>query len=672
MFAPHATRLNIFLDLEDEDWQFLQAKCFDIHSPYLTPYNLIDRAGHIDMSPLNTIHHLFTTSSLQIRAAVAINSTKGLIGEDAIKSQILPYTHGLTGVELSTDQSLEQSLWIGVLLVISVVLCVRFGQMANAHLRHLLNLNSGTLQQSYWSKDRTAIWPRIKKQIIYAPLWKKRHNREIQLSRAGNVGTLPSRLHTVLLSAYLGINMFYCLYLRYSDPKAKILAELRGRTGHLAMVNMLPLVVLAGRNSPFIPLLRISFDTYNLFHRWIGRVVTAQAVIHTIAWAVNEHDAKGSKGIADGLHNSPFLAYGMLSTVAFGVIMIQAASIVRHAFYETFLHIHQVLAIVAIIGVKVHCRVGVLPGEAYINWVIAIWILERCARLFRIFYRNLSPRKITKVTVEALPGQGNEACRVTIDMPRPWQFKPGSHLFIYIPALSLWMNHPFSIAWSETFDTFSDERLPERKRSIVATSSQTTTMSLIIAKRTGMTAKLYNKARASPTGTITVTGLVEGPYGGLDSLHSYGTVFLFAAGVGITHQLGHIRELLEGQAAGTVATQKIVVAWSVRTTDTLEWVRPWMDQILQMGNRKQVLKIIMFVSKPRSQLEVKSRSETVQMLPGRCDPALVLRKEMVTRCGATAVTVCGPGAFADEVRGAVRGVVDTGATIDFVEESFTW
>lgn len=624
------------------------------------------------MSPLNDIHKTLATTSHQIRSAT-MNKTKGSVGEAASKSQILPYTHGLSGVDLPLDDTLTYSLWIGVTLVLLVVLCVRFGQMANAHLRHLMNLNSGAIQQSYWSKDKTTIWPKIKKQILYAPLWNKRHNREIQLSGAMSVGTLPSRLHTVLLSTYLITNIVYCLCLDYSDPKAKVIAELRGRTGHLAIVNMLPLVVLAGRNSPFIPLLRISFDTYNLFHRWIGRVVMAQAVIHTIAWAVNERDANGTKGVADGLRNTPFLTYGMLGTVALGVIMIQAASIVRHAFYETFLHIHQILAIVTVVGVKVHCKLGVLPGEGYIDWVIAIWVLERCSRLFRIFYRNLSPRKITKVTVEALEGQsGNDACRVTIDMARPWSYKPGSHLYIYLPTVSFWMNHPFSIAWSDTYDTFQDEKLPSRQRSIMDTSHQTTTMSLVIAKRTGMTAKLYNKARASPNGTITVTGLVEGPYGGLDSLHSYGTVILFAAGVGITHQIGHVRELLECHAAGTVATRKIVLIWSVRTTDTLEWIRPWMDQILQMGNRKQVLKIVMFVSRPRIKGEAVSRSETVQLLPGRCDPGIMLRKEMATRVGATAVTVCGPGAFADEVRGAVRGIVDTGVTMDFVEESFTW
>ena len=628
------------------------------------------------MSPLNNIEQASSISLHQIRAATNnMNHTNASAAESAAK-QALPYTHGLTGVDIPLDSMITYTLWICISVLILIILVVRFGQMANAHLRHLLNLNAGALQQSYWSKDRTSIWPWVKKQILYAPLWKKRHNREIQLSRAMNVGTLPSRLHTVILLSYLLSNIVYCLFLDYKNPRPEVLAELRGRTGHLAIVNMVPLIVLAGRNSPLIPLLRVSFDTYNLFHRWIGRVVAAHAFVHTLAWAVNEHTAKGMDGISEGLHKSPFLAYGLLGTVAFAVIIIQAASVVRHAFYETFLHVHQLLAITAIVGVKVHCKLAVLPGEGYIDWAIAFWVLDRAARLFRLIYRNISLRRSTKVTIEALVGQDIDACRVTIDMARPWRYKPGSHLYIYLPTISFWMNHPFSIAWSETRNTYSlddsDEKLPQRKASVVsATTHQITTMSLIIAKRTGMTAKLFDKARASANGTITTYGLVEGPYGGLDSLHSYGTVVLFAAGVGITHQIGHVRELLEGHAAGTVATQKIVLVWSVKNTETLEWVRPWMDHILQMGNRKQVLKVLLFVTKPRSAKEVVSRSETVQMFPGRCDPKLVLGKEVTTRCGAMGVTVCGPGAFADEVRGAVRGV-DTGATIDFVEESFTW
>lgn len=612
--------------------------------------------------------------------ASPVNGAKSSSAAETAKN-IIPYTHGLTGVNISLDDSLTYILWLSIGLLLLLILCVRFGQMANAQLRHLLNLNATSVKQSYWSEDKTSIWPSFKKQVFYAPLWKKRHNREIQLSRAMNVGTLPSRLHTVLLLTYLLSNVTYCLILDYGQLKAKTIAEFRGRTGHLAIVNMLPLVILAGRNSPFIPLLRISFDTFNLFHRWIGRLVVAEAFAHTLAWAWNEYDAAGMKGMNKHLQESPFLAYGLLATVALGIIMIQAPSFIRHAFYESFLHIHQVLAVAAIIGVKIHCKLGILPWESYIDWVIALWVLERSARLFRIIYRNVSMRRFSKVTVEALPGKDVEACRVSIELVRPWNYRPGTHTYLYLPTVSFWMNHPFSIAWSDErqtpYLTPQLQKMPSNKTDVESASSElptrtSTIISLVIAKRTGMTAALFNKARASPNGVLRTYGLVEGPYGGIDRLHSYGTVILFAAGVGITHQIGHVRDLLQGQRAGTVATQKVVLCWSVKNTETLEWIRPWMDEILQMGNRKQVLKVLLFVTQPRSAREVVSRSETVQMFPGRCNPAVILGKELPNRVGAMAVTVCGPGAFADEVRAAVRGVIGEGATVDFVEESFTW
>ena len=96
-----------------------------------------------------------------------------------------------------------------------------------------------------------------------------------------------------------------------------------------------------------------------------------------------------------------------------------------------------------------------------------------------------------------------------------------------------------------------------------------------------------------------------------------------------------------------------------------------MDEILGMPGRREYLKVLVFVTKPRSAREVVSPSTTVQMFPGRANAKVLVEKEMRDRVGAMAVTVCGPGAFADDVRAAVRGVVGEG-TVDFVEESFTW
>lgn len=66
--------------------------------------------------------------------------------------------------------------------------------------------------------------------------------------------------------------------------------HLRNRTGTLAVVNLIPLVMMAGRNNPLIKLLNISFDTFNLAHRWFGRIMVAEAVAHTVAWAVEKKE----------------------------------------------------------------------------------------------------------------------------------------------------------------------------------------------------------------------------------------------------------------------------------------------------------------------------------------------------------------------------------------------
>jgi len=43
---------------------------------------------------------------------------------------------------------------------------------------------------------------------------------------------------------------------------------------------------MAGRNNPLIKWLNISFDTFNLLHRWFGRIVILEALTHTLAFLI--------------------------------------------------------------------------------------------------------------------------------------------------------------------------------------------------------------------------------------------------------------------------------------------------------------------------------------------------------------------------------------------------
>ncbi|KAF3481181.1 FreB [Arthroderma uncinatum] len=620
---------------------------------------------------------------------------------------VSPYTRGLLGVRVNLDRLVTLLLCVSIGAVCLFILITRFTQMSHSYLRQVTSATASPNQQRFWGAEQSTLWADIKNHVLYAPLGRKRHNREFKLSEAVNVGTLPSRFHSVLLIFYLLSQVAYCSVLDYrANNKAALVAELRGRSGNLAVLNMIPLFVLAGRNNPLIPLLRVSFDTYNLIHRWLGRIVIIESVVHTVAWMINAVGADGLEKMWYDVCHEPFYIWGFVATVTMIFVLIQSPSPIRHAFYETFLHLHQLFALVVVVGIYFHLHMDNLPQLPWFQFIIGIWAFERIMRFARLVYLNVSRRNgLTRVVVKALPG---EASRVTFYLPRHAKIAPGSHVYAYLPRISLWMSHPFSVAWAESgsgslpkspkTDKFSDSskaalsRKPStmssstaassprdlekghgRNIALAADDSQPTCVSLIMAARTGMTRKLYNAALASPNLTLETTGFIEGPYSSHpSSFGSYGTVVLFSGGAGITHHLMHVRDLLAAADAGTIATRRVYLIWSVRTTEHLAWVRGFMDSILHMPNRRDVLVTKLFVSKPRSQREIQSPSTTLQMFPGRCRPDVVLEEVLSDPVGATGVSVCGPGAFADEVRSSVRKRIGNGQVIDFVEEAFTW
>jgi hypothetical protein len=586
-------------------------------------------------------------------------------------STIAPYTIDLNGVDITTNNITRDILWWSLGILILLVLFFRLWELGWKHFRQLQSLDYLENKQRYFSNNHTTWWPRLKQHILLAPLWKKRHNREFRLSSAINIGTLPSRFHTVLLGFYFLSNFIYCVKLDYGNPnRYAVLADLRGRTGMLGVANMIPLIILAGRNNPLIQILKISFDTYNLLHRWIGRMIILESLIHTLAWTIAEVASDGWAGVSYKITNDPFIGYGTAAVIAAVVILITSPSAIRHAYYETFLNVHILFAIVIMVGVLVHCQKGQLPQVSYIQTVIVLWSLDRAARVARLIWFNCSYKDgFTRATVEILPG---DACRVTVHLPRHVAVNPGSHAYIRFLTVKPWDSHPFSIAMTK--DVLRSPELPsiEKSRvSILDRSKLRTDVSFIIHAQTGWTRQLHTKVLEHTPLRLNTPVLFEGPYQGNHSLDSYGTVLLFAGSSGISHQIPFLTHLLSGHAAGTVATRRITLVWIIRDVEHLEWVRPIMDEILKLPSRKEVLTIKLFITRPNNPREIVSPSNTVQMYPGRPNVRLLTETVVKERVGAMCVTVCGPGSLADNVREAVRDVQEVGV-VDFIEESFTW
>lgn len=207
------------------------------------------------------------------------------------------------------NESLSNYLLVICGAVSAALIIWRITVALTTYIRTVTSLNNET--QRYYV-GTSSKWAWVKKNLLYSPLFRKRHNREFQLSSAINVGTLPTRFQFLFILGYFATNVAFCVVHIPFESFQDAAKQLRNRSGTLAVVNMIPLFLMAGRNNPLIQLLGMSFDTFNLLHRWFGRIVALEAVCHTLAfWAASAAGA----GWAATLKNTtakPFLMWGFV------------------------------------------------------------------------------------------------------------------------------------------------------------------------------------------------------------------------------------------------------------------------------------------------------------------------------------------------------------------------
>ena len=72
----------------------------------------------------------------------------------------------------------------------------------------------------------------------------------------------------------------------FPSTAKQILRYSYDRTGIISFANF-PLILLFGmRNNLLMWLTGWDFGTYNNFHRWVARIATAQAIIHSIGYSI--------------------------------------------------------------------------------------------------------------------------------------------------------------------------------------------------------------------------------------------------------------------------------------------------------------------------------------------------------------------------------------------------
>ena len=201
--------------------------------------------------------------------------------------KILPSTARMGGSEppaMATAIEVNNMLFsyciliaLGGLVVIMVVY-----QIAIHSVRYIRTLTCLNNDSQRYFRVPNPVFGWFKNHVLYAPLFRHRHQKLLHIGPV-ETGLLPTRFQTLLLVGIITMNVVLCAYgIEWNGPLITKLKHLRNRFGTLAVVNMIPLVIMAGRNNPLIGWLNTSYNTFNLMHRWFGRLVISLAVSHGV------------------------------------------------------------------------------------------------------------------------------------------------------------------------------------------------------------------------------------------------------------------------------------------------------------------------------------------------------------------------------------------------------
>jgi predicted ferric reductase len=225
-------------------------------------------------------------------------------------------------------------------------------------------------------------------------------------------------------------------------------------------------------------------------------------------------------------------------------MLVSSFTIPAGRYYEAFAVIHRVSPAVIIAAVWIHTGTGRLTTAPTIYLLVAACILTItwCLWLIRIIYRNFRiGSKLPRATME----KNGKIMIVSVALPksRSWNFKAGQHVKLCIPCLS-WGSilqwHPFALS---SYELVNGNMV----------------IHLMIRERKGFTAILANKRNPDHE----MVALIDGPYGKQIQLRTYGTVLLFASGIGIAGLLLYAQQTLEEYDAQRTSCRRVFLFWEI-------------------------------------------------------------------------------------------------------------
>ena len=172
------------------------------------------------------------------------------------------------------------------------------------------------------------------------------------------------------------------------------------------------------------------------------------------------------------------------------------------------------------------------------------------------------------VTAKVYP---SDLTRLQIVAPEGFTYRPGQHVYLRVPKVSMFDNHPFTIRCSFHARVHAPEKSPHQP----GHSQDPFSFLLFVTSHNGFTRQLMRHLESKPEEQL--EAWIEGPYGGHDSdlTVEHDSVVLVAGGTGISACLPWLEYFAHHfRTADTpgLRTSYVRLVWSIREAGAISWI----------------------------------------------------------------------------------------------------
>ncbi|CAI4211200.1 unnamed protein product [Parascedosporium putredinis] len=308
-------------------------------------------------------------------------------------------------------------------------------------------------------------------------------------------------------------------------------------------------------------LIGIGPERLNVFHRWAGYICLFMSLVHAVpfyiqpVWnddgmAIFQRLFPGGSGIIYGT--------GIACLVPLVWLCVASLPFIRRIAYELFVILHVPVGAVYI-GVLFWHTKNFLMSWSYLYTSVAIWVVCYLMRFFNLNW--VRPWRLAFMVGDeaAITLMSENAIKITI--PTQMRWKPGQYVYLRMPGISLFENHPFTIA-SLCSDDFPSDYGDEYRDCVV-----------VFKPYGGFTRRVLETAiEKGPFHTY--RAFLDGPYGGMRrDLAAFDTCILIAGGSGVTALMSQLLNLIKRMRDGKAITRKVVVIWAIKRLEAMDWFR---------------------------------------------------------------------------------------------------